>query len=89
LGLWLVMLLGFLRDSEWIGRRAACRAAIAAEADRLIAKFHDQAYYEAKDRVRGRCIDGTQSTRYWTGVKLEIAKRQGIDVGLSGADMWA
>ena len=62
---------------------------VTAEAERLIASFHDQAYYEARDRARGRCIDGAGSARYWTRVKLEIARRQRIAIGLTGADMRA
>jgi hypothetical protein len=77
-----------LERFKWMSG-AARRAEIAAEAESLIAKFKDQAYYEARDRVRGRCVDGTRSARYWTGVKREIAKRQGIAIGLAGADMWA
>jgi hypothetical protein len=62
---------------------------VGDEADRLIASFRDQAYYEARDRARGRCIDGVGSARYWTRVKLEIARRQSIPIGLTGADMRA
>ena len=62
---------------------------VAADAERLIASFRDQAYYEARDRARGRCIDGAGSARYWTRVKLEIARRQRIAIGLAGADMRA
>lgn len=62
---------------------------VAADAERLIATFHDQAYYEARDRARGRCIDGASSARYWTRVKLEIARRQRTAIGLTGADMRA
>lgn len=62
---------------------------VAADAERLIARFADRAYFEARDRVAGRCIDGTRSRRYWSRVKLEIAKRQGIAIGLAGADAWA
>jgi hypothetical protein len=62
---------------------------VAADAERLIASFHDQAYYEARDRARARCIDGGGSARYWTRVKLEIARRQRIAIGLTGADMRA
>ncbi len=62
---------------------------VAADAERLIASFHDQAYYEARDRARARCIDGAGSARYWTRVKLEIARRQRITIGLAGADMRA
>jgi hypothetical protein len=49
---------------------------------------HDRAYFEARERIRGRCLDGARQTRYWTAVKLEIARRQGIAIGLIGADMW-
>jgi hypothetical protein len=62
---------------------------VAADAERLIASFRDQAYYEARDRARGRCIDGAGSARYWTRVKQEIARRQRIAIGLTGADMRA
>ncbi|WOJ88474.1 hypothetical protein RZS28_11625 [Methylocapsa polymorpha] len=60
-----------------------------ADADWLIARFNDQAYYEARDRVKGRCVDGARSSRHWTNVKHEIAKRQGRVIGLAGADLWA
>ena len=49
----------------------------------------DEAYYEARDRAKGRCIDGVGSARFWTRVKLEIARRQDIAIGLAGADMRA
>jgi hypothetical protein len=66
-----------------------CGADAAADAERLIARFRDRAYVEARDRVKGRCVDGNGSARYWTKVKLEIARRQGIAIGLTGADMRA
>ena len=75
------MLLGLIR------RRTEWKAAIAADARRLIENFNDRAYFEARDRIRGRCLDGTRHARYWTAVKLEIARRQGIAIGLIGADM--
>jgi hypothetical protein len=75
------MFLGLLR------RRTEWKAAIAADARRLIESCHEHAYFEARDRVRGRCIDGARPARYWTTVKLEIARRQGIAIGLAGADM--
>lgn len=75
--------------AELICRRVDCKAAIVADAERLIAKFNDQAYFEARDRVKGRCVDGAPSPQHWTRVKREIAKRQGIVIGLAGADMWA
>ncbi|MGO9673521.1 MAG: hypothetical protein ACLPSF_05040 [Methylocella sp.] len=62
---------------------------VATDAERLIASFCDQAYYEARDRARGRCIDGAGSARHWIRVKLEIARRQSIAIGLTGADMRA
>jgi hypothetical protein len=48
---------------------------------------NEHAYFEARERVRGRCIDGGRPPRHWTAVKLEIARRQGIAIGLAGADM--
>lgn len=69
--------------------RYGAETQIAADADRLIARFADRAYDEARERVAGRCIDGAGSRRYWTKVKLEIAKRRDIEIGLSGADTWA
>ncbi|WP_156898147.1 hypothetical protein [Methylocapsa acidiphila] len=75
--------------SGLIRHYSASRAAILADADRLIATFNDRAYFEARDRVCSRCLDGEdRSTRHWTNVKLEIAKRQGLTVGLAGADLW-
>ena len=75
------MFLGLLR------RRAEWKAAIAADARRLIESFHEHAYFEARERIRGRCIDGGRPARYWGAVKLEIARRQGIAIGLAGADL--
>ncbi|HEX3497668.1 MAG TPA: hypothetical protein VHT02_10950, partial [Methylocella sp.] len=66
------MVLGLLR------RRAEWKAAIAADALRLIDSFNESAYFEARERVRGRCIDGARPARHWTAVKLEIARRQEI-----------
>jgi len=67
--------------APWIDRRRAeWKAAIAADARRLIESFNDHAYFEARERVRGRCIDGARPARYWTAVKLEIARRQGIAI---------
>ncbi len=68
-------------------RRTEWKAAIAADALRLIESFHEHAYFEARERVRGRCIDGGRPARHWTAVKLEIARRQRIAIGLAGADM--
>jgi protein tyrosine/serine phosphatase len=70
-----------------IRRRSEWKAAIAADARRLIESFHDRTYFEARERVRGRCLDGARPARYWAAVELEIARRQGIAIGLIGADM--
>jgi hypothetical protein len=75
------MFVGLLR------RRTEWKAAIAADARRLIESFHEHAYFEARERARGRCIDGGRPGRYWGAVKLEIARRQGIAIGLAGADL--
>ena len=71
----------------WIRRRAQWKAAIFADARRLIDTFNDQAYFEARARICSRCIDGPHQARHWTAVKLEIARQQGIAIGLAGADM--
>jgi hypothetical protein len=68
-------------------RRADWKAAIVDDAPRLIDTFNEQAYFEARERVRGRCIDGVHQARYWTAVKLEIARQQGVAIGRAGADM--
>jgi hypothetical protein len=75
------MFLGLLR------RRGEWKVAIAADARRLLEDFNEHAYFEARERVRGRCIDGARPARHRTAVKLEIARRQGIAIGLAGADM--
>ncbi len=74
------MLFGWTRQTEW-------KAAILTDSRRLIDTFNEHAYFEARERVRGRCIDGVRTARYWTAVKLEIARQQNIGVGLAGADM--
>ena len=72
-----------------IRRRAEWKAAIAADARRFIDSFNEHAFYEARERFRGRCLDGGRPARYWTAVKIEIARRQGIAIGLIGADIRA
>ena len=52
----------------------------------MIEQFKERAYFEARERVFGRCIDGTHPASYWIAVKLEIARRQNIPIGLDGAD---
>jgi hypothetical protein len=53
----------------------------------LFETFNDHAYFEARERAGGRCIDGARHGRYGTAVKLEIARQQGIAIGFGGADM--
>jgi hypothetical protein len=74
--------------SGFLKLRAKDRAAIVADAERLIARFKDQAYAEARDRIKGFCIDGVSDRRHWVRVKLEIARRQRIAIGLAAADSW-
>ncbi|HET6376140.1 MAG TPA: hypothetical protein VFF88_08820 [Methylocella sp.] len=71
----------------WFRKRAGRRAAIAADACRLIETFEDHAYFEARERTLGRCLDGPRPARHWIAVKLEIAQRQGVAAGLAGADL--
>jgi hypothetical protein len=68
-------------------RRNEWKEAVSADARRLMERFRERAYLEARERVRGRCIDGEQPARYWSAVKLEIARQQGIAIGLAGADL--
>jgi hypothetical protein len=68
-------------------RRAEWKIAVAADARRLIETFNEYAYFEARERVRSRCLDGIQPPPYWIAVKLEIARQQGIAIGLAGADL--
>ncbi len=77
-----VMLKGFFPR-----RAAQSRAAVAADALRLIERFGGLAYFEARERVLGRCIDGDRSRNYWIAVKLEVARQQGVAIGLAGADL--
>ncbi|WP_395665006.1 hypothetical protein [Methylocella sp.] len=63
--------------------------AVRLEAERLIGLYEDRAYYEARDRAVGRCLDGARPPRFWTRVKREVARMQDIDVGVSGADLRA
>ncbi len=61
----------------------------AREAQRLIERYQERAYCEARERAAGRCLDGDPHPRFWTRVKLEVARRQEIAIGLSGADLRA
>jgi len=73
---------------KWLNGTAASTRWVREDADRFIATFRERAYLEARDRVRGRCIDGDRPARHWTRVKLEIARRQRIEIGFKSADKW-
>lgn len=74
------MLFGMLSE------KANWKSAVAADACRLMEAFNEGAYFEARERVAGRYIDGGRPRHHWVAVKLEIARRQGIAIGLTGAD---
>jgi hypothetical protein len=71
----------------WLRCRTKAAHIIQADASALIAGLGDGAYFEARDRVqRSTVIDGDKPRGHWTRVKLEIAKRQRVEIGRSGAD---
>ena len=71
----------------WLRSRKEASHLVQADASALIARFGDGAYFEARDRAqRSAVIDGDRPRGHWTRVKIEIAKRQGIEIGQSGAD---
>jgi len=72
----------------WIKRFGDSNGLVESDARDLVERFGDQAYYEARDRAQrgGTMIDGNRPRGHWTRVKLEIAKRQGIAIGLTGSD---
>jgi hypothetical protein len=66
-------------------RRLAVRQ-ISEDACRLISAYGPQAYFKARRRARGETLDGELGPRHWKKVKLEIARRQKMDIGNSGGD---
>jgi len=71
----------------WLHSRKEAVHLVQADASALIARFGDGAYFEARDRAqRSAVIDGNRPRWHWMRVKLEIARRQGIEIGRSGAD---
>ncbi len=71
----------------WLRSRKEAARLVQADASTLIARFGASAYFEARDRAqRSSVIDGDRPRGHWTRVKLEIAERQGIEVGQSGTD---
>jgi hypothetical protein len=67
------------------GQQAFCTGKTASPA--ASSKAFTNTPISRRERVRGRCIDGGRPARHWTAVKLEIARRQGIAIGLAGADL--
>lgn len=65
------------------------RRQIEEDAVALIERFGCQAYYEADQLSKGcGAIEGSRSRLHWARVKVEIARRQETDVGLSGYVQW-
>ncbi len=63
-------------------RRTAARLNITKEADALIARDSNQAYYTAREFSRELRQGGQHKlAQYWTYVALNIANKQGIVVG--------
>ncbi|WP_174513422.1 hypothetical protein [Methylocella tundrae] len=73
----------------WLRRRwKRCRR-IEADAAALIERFGTQAYYEAGQLSKGYGLaEGDQSRVHWARVKVEIARRHEIDLGLNGYVRW-
>jgi hypothetical protein len=60
---------------------------VETDAIDLISRFGGQAYYEAEQLSKGfGASDRTRS--HWARVKIEIARRHEIDLGLSGSVQW-
>jgi hypothetical protein len=71
----------------WLQSRKEAARLVQVDANALIARFGDNAYFEARDRAqRSSVIDSDRPRWHWARVKIEIAKRQGIEIGRSGAD---
>ncbi len=59
---------------------------VVDDAADLIARYGNAAYHEARNRARlARLGHGDRLDEHWTSVAKEIARRQGIEVGLDTA----
>jgi hypothetical protein len=76
------MLLGLMRDAPNGKQQSRPTPAASSKASTIT-------LISRRAKGSGRCIDGARPARYWTAVKLEIARRQGIAIGLAGADVRA
>jgi hypothetical protein len=66
----------------WLKTRKDAARLAQADADAVILQFGNAFYYEARERAqRSASIDSSRLQRHWTRVKLEIAKRHGIEIG--------
>ncbi|WP_034993345.1 hypothetical protein [Beijerinckia mobilis] len=63
-----------------LGRRIQAQL-VQEDALSLISRYQDQAYREARDRARGKCLEDRRSAAHWRKVKLTIAMQQGIRIG--------
>lgn len=61
---------------------------VEADALYLISHYNDQAYREARDRARGKCLDKSRSASHWKKVKLTIAAQQRLIVGAHNGKKW-
>jgi hypothetical protein len=72
----------------WLRSRKEAARLVQGDADSLMARFDDAAYYEARDRAQiSTVIEGDRPRGHRTRIKIEIAKRQRIEIGRSGADL--
>ena len=64
-------------------RRKKSVSWVHKDADDFISALGDQAYFEARNRAQRdkTTVDGDRPPGHWTRVKLEIAKRQEVEIG--------
>lgn len=66
---------------NWLRARQERRALVDSDARDLIARFGDQAYYEARmrdfDELRNATVDANRPPGHWSRVKYEVARRTG------------
>jgi hypothetical protein len=76
---------------RWVRRRREYRALIEKDADDLMARYGNQAYSEAsiRDRERQVVVDGNRPVDHWYRVRLVIAERMGLAIGLNGYEQFS
>ncbi|QXX76126.1 hypothetical protein [Methylovirgula sp. HY1] len=70
----------------WLRQRKEYRELVLRDATDLVAQFGDEAYSIAGIRAFPNAVDDSRPPNHWRRVKSEIAKLQGIEVGLNSAD---